>query len=163
MAATSHLGKPISRIDGRAKVTGVAKYAAEYNVPGLAHGVVVSSSIAKGRIKRIHVADALAVEGVLDVFTHEHRPKLLHRTKSIRMRSRPPAPPFVRSMTPKSFSTDSQWRWSSPRNSRSRDLRLHWSASTMSGRHTSPTSTASAGAARFRSETPRTPPSAASP
>ncbi len=76
MSATSYLGKPASRIDGRAKVTGLAKYAAEYNVPGLAHGVVVSSAIAKGRIKRIHTADALSVDGVLDVFTHEHRPKL---------------------------------------------------------------------------------------
>jgi len=76
MTATSYLGKPASRIDGRAKVTGLAKYAAEYNVPGLAHGVVVSSAIAKGRIKRIHTADALSVDGVLDVFTHEHRPKL---------------------------------------------------------------------------------------
>jgi xanthine dehydrogenase YagR molybdenum-binding subunit len=37
---------------------------------------VVSSAIAKGRIKRIHTADALSVDGVLDVFTHEHRPKL---------------------------------------------------------------------------------------
>jgi len=45
-------------------------------VPGLAHGVVVSSAIAKGRIKRIHTADALSVDGVLDVLTHEHRPKL---------------------------------------------------------------------------------------
>ncbi len=45
-------------------------------MPGLAHGFVVSSAIAKGRIKRIHTADALAVDGVLDVFTHEHRPKL---------------------------------------------------------------------------------------
>jgi xanthine dehydrogenase YagR molybdenum-binding subunit len=76
MTATSHLGKPTSRVEGRAKVTGAAKYAAEYNVDGLAHGFVVSSTIAKGRIKRIHTADALAVEGVLDVFTHEHRPKL---------------------------------------------------------------------------------------
>jgi xanthine dehydrogenase YagR molybdenum-binding subunit len=76
MTATSYLGKPASRIDGRAKVTGLAKYAAEYNVPGLAHGVVVSSAIAKGRIKRIHTGDALSVHGVLDVFTHEHRPKL---------------------------------------------------------------------------------------
>src|SRR5262245_3403947 len=76
MTATSYLGKPASRIDGRAKVTGLAKYAAEYNVPGLAHGVVVSSAIAKGRIKRIHTADALAVDGVLDVLTHERRPKL---------------------------------------------------------------------------------------
>jgi xanthine dehydrogenase YagR molybdenum-binding subunit len=76
MTLTSSLGKPISRVDGPAKVTGAAKYAAEYNVPGLAHGVVVSSTIARGRIKRVHVADALAVEGVLDVFTHEHRPRL---------------------------------------------------------------------------------------
>ena len=45
-------------------------------MPGLAHGVVVSSAIAKGRIKRIHTADALSVDGVLDVLTHEHRPKL---------------------------------------------------------------------------------------
>jgi len=76
MTATSYLGKPTSRVDGHAKVTGLAKYAAEYNVPGLAHGFVVSSAIAKGRIKRIHTADALSVDGVLDVFTHEHRPKL---------------------------------------------------------------------------------------
>src|SRR6201987_3713842 len=76
MTATSYLGKPTSRIDGHAKVTGLAKYAAEYNVPGLAHGFVVSSAIAKGRIKRIHTADALSVDGVLDVLTHEHRPKL---------------------------------------------------------------------------------------
>ena len=57
MTATSYLGKPTSRIDGRAKVTGTAKYAAEYNVPGLAHGVVVSSAIAKGRIRRIDAAE----------------------------------------------------------------------------------------------------------
>jgi xanthine dehydrogenase YagR molybdenum-binding subunit len=74
--SVSHFGKPTSRIDGRAKVTGIAKFAAEYNTPRLAHGFVVSSAIAKGRIKRIDPADALAVEGVLDVLTHAHRPKL---------------------------------------------------------------------------------------
>jgi xanthine dehydrogenase YagR molybdenum-binding subunit len=75
MIASMHLGKPTSRIEGRDKVTGAAKYAGEYNVPGLAHGFVVSSTIAKGRIKRIDTAAAQAVSGVLDVFTHEHRPK----------------------------------------------------------------------------------------
>ena len=50
MTSFSQFGKPTSRIDGRAKVTGAAKYAGEYNVPGLAHGSVVSSAIAKGRI-----------------------------------------------------------------------------------------------------------------
>lgn len=70
------LGKPTSRIDGRAKVTGAARYAAEYNVPDLAHGFVVGATIATGRIRRIDTAAARAVPGVLDVFTHEHRPKM---------------------------------------------------------------------------------------
>jgi xanthine dehydrogenase YagR molybdenum-binding subunit len=94
MNATSHLGKPVSRIDGRAKVTGVAKYAAEYDVPGLAHAVVVSSTIAKGRIKHIHVADALAVEGVLDVLTHEHRPKLASSDDDYKDDIAPPGSPL---------------------------------------------------------------------
>jgi len=76
VSATSYLGKPTSRVDGRAKVTGAAKYAAEYGVPGLAHGFVITSAIAKGRITRIHTGDALAVDGVLDVFTHAHRPRM---------------------------------------------------------------------------------------
>ena len=94
MSATFYLGKPASRIEGRAKVTGAAKYAAEYNVPGLAHGVVVSSSIAKGRIKRINAADALAVDGVLDVFTHEHRPKLASSDEQYGDEVAPPGAPF---------------------------------------------------------------------
>src|ERR671924_1493200 len=94
MTLTCSFGKPASRVDGRAKVTGIAKYAAEYNVPGLAHGVVVSSSIAKGSIKRIHVDDALAVEGVLDVFTHEHRPKLASSHKKYTDEVAPSGSPF---------------------------------------------------------------------
>jgi xanthine dehydrogenase YagR molybdenum-binding subunit len=94
MTATSPLGKPTSRIDGRAKVTGAAKYAAEYNVPALAHGVVVSSAIAKGRIKRIHTADALSVDGVLDVLTHEHRPKLPSSHEKYTDEVAPPGSPF---------------------------------------------------------------------
>ncbi|MGZ3284937.1 MAG: xanthine dehydrogenase family protein molybdopterin-binding subunit [Xanthobacteraceae bacterium] len=94
MTATSHLGKPASRVEGRAKVTGAAKYAAEYNVPGVAHGFVVSSTVAKGRIVRIHVADALAVDGVLDVFTHEHRPKLASSDEKYKDEVAPPGSPF---------------------------------------------------------------------
>jgi xanthine dehydrogenase YagR molybdenum-binding subunit len=94
MPDTSYLGKPTSRIDGRAKVTGIAKYAAEYNVPGVAHGFVVSSAIAKGRIKCIHTADALAVDGVLDVFTHEHRPNLASSDEKYKDEVAPPGSPF---------------------------------------------------------------------
>jgi xanthine dehydrogenase YagR molybdenum-binding subunit len=94
MTATSYLGKPTSRVEGRAKVMGTAKYAAEYNVPGLAHGVVVSSAIAKGRIAHIHAEDALAVDGVLDVFTHEHRPKLASSHEKYTDEVAPPGLPF---------------------------------------------------------------------
>src|SRR5258705_10725627 len=66
-----YIGTPTSRIDGRAKVTGAAKYAAEFNSAGLAYGAVVGSTIPKGRIVRIDVGDALRVVGVVDVLTHE--------------------------------------------------------------------------------------------
>jgi xanthine dehydrogenase YagR molybdenum-binding subunit len=94
MSTTGQLGKPLSRVDGPAKVTGAAKYTAEYNVHGLAHGFVVPSAIAKGRIKRIDAADALAVPGVLDVFTHEHRPSLASSDDAYEDEVAPPGAPF---------------------------------------------------------------------
>jgi len=72
----AYIGTPISRADGRAKVTGAAKYAAEYNTPGLAYASVVSSTIAKGRILRIDTSAALRLKGVIDVLTHQHRPPM---------------------------------------------------------------------------------------
>ncbi len=71
-----YIGTATSRVDGAAKVTGAAKYAADYNVPGLAHGSVVCSTIAKGRITRIDATAALAVKGVLTVLTHDRRPPM---------------------------------------------------------------------------------------
>jgi xanthine dehydrogenase YagR molybdenum-binding subunit len=71
-----YIGTPTSRVDGHAKVTGTAKYAGEFNVPGLAYGAVVASTIAKGRIARIDTSEALRVPGVLDVLTHENRPRM---------------------------------------------------------------------------------------
>lgn len=47
---TTFIGRPVSRVDGRQKVTGGATYAAEFDVPGLAHGAVVRSTVANGRI-----------------------------------------------------------------------------------------------------------------
>jgi xanthine dehydrogenase YagR molybdenum-binding subunit len=94
VSATSYLGKPTSRVDGRAKVTGAAKYAAEYGVPGLAHGFVVTSAIAKGRIARIDPSDALAVDGVLDVFTHAHRPRMAAAEEKYEDDIAPPGAPL---------------------------------------------------------------------
>jgi len=70
------IGTPTSRVDGRAKVTGAAKYAAEFDAPDLVYGAVVTSTIANGRIARIDTSDALRVAGVLDVLTHENRPRM---------------------------------------------------------------------------------------
>ena len=72
----TYIGTPTSRVDGHAKVTGAAKYAAEFNARGLAHGSIVTSSIAKGRITRIDASEALRVDGVIDVLTHENRPRM---------------------------------------------------------------------------------------
>ncbi|MFY9623489.1 MAG: xanthine dehydrogenase family protein molybdopterin-binding subunit, partial [Rhodoplanes sp.] len=73
---TTYIGTATSRVDGRAKVTGAAKYAAEFNVPDLVHGSVVTSNIAKGRIVRVDASEALRVDGVIDVLTHQNRPHM---------------------------------------------------------------------------------------
>src|SRR5215469_4348746 len=74
--APSYIGTPTSRVDGVAKVTGAAKYAAEFNVANLAYGSVVTATIAKGRVARIDSSAAMRVAGVLDVLTHENRPPM---------------------------------------------------------------------------------------
>ena len=91
---TAHIGQSANRVDGRAKVTGAAKYAAEYHVPDLVHGVVVSSAMAKGTITQIDAVDALALDGVLQVFTHENAPRLPRSDNSDRDEVAPPGSPF---------------------------------------------------------------------
>lgn len=72
----TYVGTATSRVDGRAKVTGMAQYAAEFQALDLAYGSIVTSTITKGTIRRIDASRALAVPGVLDVLTHENRPAL---------------------------------------------------------------------------------------
>ena len=79
---TAYIGTATSRIDGRAKVTGEAKYAAEFSANDLAYGSIIESTIAKGRIVRIDTVEARRVEGVLDVLTHENRPRMAHTDKA---------------------------------------------------------------------------------
>lgn len=69
---TQYIGKPVSRVDGLAKVTGTARYSADFKVEGMLYGYIVSSSIAKGRITSIDTSQAMALKGVLQVFTHEN-------------------------------------------------------------------------------------------
>ncbi|TIM91524.1 MAG: hypothetical protein E5Y59_23565, partial [Mesorhizobium sp.] len=64
------IGKSVSRVDGRLKVTGAATYAAEFEVPNLAHAAVVRSIVANGRIASIDTAEAERAPGVIAVVTH---------------------------------------------------------------------------------------------
>ena len=89
-----YIGTPTSRIDGRAKVTGEAKYAAEFNAPGLVYGSVVTSSIARGRIVRIDASDALRVVGVIDVLSHENRPPMAATDNAYADETAPKGSPF---------------------------------------------------------------------
>ncbi|MEG4395450.1 xanthine dehydrogenase family protein molybdopterin-binding subunit [Microcoleus sp. BROC3] len=70
-----YIGKEMSRVDGVAKVTGKAKYAAEFKVPNLAYGFIVTSTIAKGTIRSIDTAEASRAPGVIHILTHENYPK----------------------------------------------------------------------------------------
>ncbi len=58
------IGAPIDRTDGRLKVTGGARYSAEVNVPGLVHGVIVTSTIADGKVASMDTAAAEKAPGV---------------------------------------------------------------------------------------------------
>jgi xanthine dehydrogenase YagR molybdenum-binding subunit len=71
-----YIGTATSRIDGHAKVTGAAKYAAEVKTANLVHGSVVTSTIARGRITRLDVSKALSIDGVIEVLTHLNRPQM---------------------------------------------------------------------------------------
>lgn len=80
----ARMGKPHNRVDGRLKVTGGARYAAEFPINNVAHGVFVMSTIAKGRIARINTQTAERAPGVLAVITHLNAPKLPFREPKVR-------------------------------------------------------------------------------
>ena len=70
------IGAPVDRIDGLPKITGAAAYTAD--IPGnhVAHGVLVLSSIANGKIARIDETATRAVPGVIEVLSHTNAPRL---------------------------------------------------------------------------------------
>jgi len=78
----AYVGTATSRVDGRAKVTGAAKYAGEFSAEGLLHGFVVTATIPRGRIARLDASEALKVKGVVDVITHAHRPPLADKDEA---------------------------------------------------------------------------------
>src|SRR5436309_15483292 len=68
------VGAPMDRVDGRLKVTGGARYAAEFSAPRLAHGVLHQSTIASGRIRDLDTAAAEGAPRVIAVITHRNIP-----------------------------------------------------------------------------------------
>ncbi|MFI7419748.1 xanthine dehydrogenase family protein molybdopterin-binding subunit [Nonomuraea sp. NPDC049684] len=66
----------MNRIEGRVKVTGLATYAAEYPVEGVAYCYPVQSTIARGRVTGVEAGPALAMPGVLAVLSVEDPPDL---------------------------------------------------------------------------------------
>src|SRR3982751_956850 len=76
---TPYIGQPISRVDGRQKVTGTAPYAAEHDPPNVAYGAIVRSTVASGRIASIDGSAAERAPGVIAVLTHRNAPRLADR------------------------------------------------------------------------------------
>jgi len=66
------VGTPVSRIDGPAKVTGRAKYAADNSFPSMLHAVLVCSTIAAGAVRSIDTTAAMVVQGAVAIFTHQN-------------------------------------------------------------------------------------------
>jgi xanthine dehydrogenase YagR molybdenum-binding subunit len=70
------IGEGINRVDGLLKVTGTATYSAEWPIEQLAYGVVVQSTIARGRIAKLDTRAAAAQAGVLAILTADNAPAL---------------------------------------------------------------------------------------
>lgn len=79
------IGTPISRLDGPQKVSGTAKFAAEFPMENMVYAALKYSTIAKGRIKGLDTAAAEASSGVVLVMTYRNAPRMK------------PAPPFMSS------------------------------------------------------------------
>ncbi len=74
--------RPI-RHDGVDKVTGRARYGADYSFPGMLHGKVLRSPFAHARIKSINLEQALALPGVKAIVTGADLPELPNRMEAL--------------------------------------------------------------------------------
>jgi xanthine dehydrogenase YagR molybdenum-binding subunit len=97
------VGQPMDRTDGLLKVTGEARYAAEFPEARLAHAVLVTSPISSGSIASIDASRAQTVPGVLLVMTYQTAMRLPNNGKP------PLAPPAGRHLT---LLQDNQIRYS---------------------------------------------------
>jgi len=68
------IGKPITRLDARAKVTGQAKYPADFFMPDALHAKILFAGRPHARILRIDTAEAKTVPGVVAILTAQDVP-----------------------------------------------------------------------------------------
>lgn len=94
MKTKAQIGKSVNRLEGHLKVTGAAKYAGEYDVPGLLYGYIVNSTITKGKILEMDERNARAIPGVIKIFSHTNRPKLPWFDMMYMDMDAPPGSPF---------------------------------------------------------------------
>lgn len=75
-ARQNAVGTAHTRVEGRDKVTGAARYAGEIPFADLAYGWLVLSTVTRGRIRSIDIADVLAMPGVVAVLHHGNAPRV---------------------------------------------------------------------------------------
>ncbi|MFF7451745.1 MULTISPECIES: molybdopterin cofactor-binding domain-containing protein [unclassified Streptomyces] len=75
-ARENAVGTAHTRVEGRDKVTGAARYAGEFPFADLAYGWLALSTVARGRIRSIDTADVLAMPGVVAVLHHGNAPRV---------------------------------------------------------------------------------------
>ncbi|NEA93817.1 xanthine dehydrogenase family protein molybdopterin-binding subunit [Actinospica acidiphila] len=75
-AVPGQVGTAHTRVEGRDKVTGAARYGGDIPFAGLAHGMLVLSTVARGRIRSVDTGTVLAMPGVLTVLHHGNAPRL---------------------------------------------------------------------------------------
>ncbi|MGK5678444.1 xanthine dehydrogenase family protein molybdopterin-binding subunit [Actinoplanes sp. URMC 104] len=75
--AQRSVGQPIGRIEGPDKVTGAAKYAAEYQVgDDLAYAWVAQSTVARGTLTGVTIDPLVEADDVIAVLWHGNAPRL---------------------------------------------------------------------------------------
>ncbi|MFH8487489.1 xanthine dehydrogenase family protein molybdopterin-binding subunit [Streptomyces longisporoflavus] len=75
-APANAAGASYTRVEGRDKVTGAARYAGEIPYADLAHGWLVLSTIARGRIISVESEPVREMPGVLAVLHHGNAPRV---------------------------------------------------------------------------------------
>ncbi|HEX5236055.1 MAG TPA: xanthine dehydrogenase family protein molybdopterin-binding subunit [Silvibacterium sp.] len=86
--STSVVGKAVTRVDGRLKVTGAAAYAVDHPIEGVVYGYGVPSTIGNGKIVGIDTSIAEKMPGVLTVLHHGNADPLFRTTAPFESDSR---------------------------------------------------------------------------